>query len=953
MNHTAFLTLTLTSLLLARPTVLAAEPARSTKPNIIVILADDLGYGDLGCYGAKEIRTPHLDRMAAEGLRFTSFYAQAFCGPSRTALLTGCYPLRVAEVGNKKHHMPVPHARETLLSELLQRAGYATAMIGKWDLAGHEPDRWEHPQNSPLKRGFDRQFGTPASNDFWEKTALFRDDQVIENPVNLTESTTKRYADEAIRFIRERKGQPFFMYLCPNMPHTALHAGAEFRGKSPRGLYGDVVEELDHHVGRILESLRSEGIEQNTVVLFTSDNGPWLLRKENGGSAGPLRGGKTSTWEGGVRVPAIAWAPGRIAPRQTSGRIASTLDLLPTFAKLAEATLPENKIDGRDLSAWLHKEPPSDEDSATHLYHVNTHLQAVRQGRWKLHLPRPVPVPWLSRGLRRAHIAEADLFEIKSPLLYDLDTDISEKTDVAAQHPDVVQQLLALADKARAEIGDYDRIGAEARFFDDGPPRPDMNDWKQEQTKAAPTKNTSTAVDGLQPRLTKPVKLLLDETFATTTLGKPWEPGGRSGAFSIVDGALQGVSVPDEGHGPSVGVPLDGRNVTIGFRFKYAKPGYFLFLLDGESQFGGAAHLLRVSLSSTLLTLAQDRGAPASKLAQKWGKDAPAPTKEQLADPKYYRIEKLASQPAKVGDGQWHRVLIEQHGNDVLVQLDDQPPLAAIGTVLDVKKSRIVFLVGQAGTVLVDDVKVWENSRTEKTISANTEAFPLPSADESLLEKLSLPKAAASLDRTALAWIREHRCGSCHTGWPYLMSRAVLNETPAPALAEIRQFFETRITNWDADEKIDKHEPREVVGTSAALAIHDAQTTGKLQPITRQALDRMWTLQRADGTWNRPKCNWPPFEIDDYYGAVLAAGGMGHAPENYAHGDSAKVGVEKLKTKRGRSSFSEMSCVPLSLLDRAKQRGQPGGRTNPRRSDQRPNRRSLAKEAVMSSNHTK
>lgn len=502
-------------------TASAAEPPR---PNILVFLADDLGYGDLGCYGAKEIRTPHLDRMAAEGLRFSSFYAQAFCGPSRTALLTGCYPLRVAEIGNKKHHMPVPHSRETLLSEVLQRAGYATAMIGKWDLAGHEPDRWEHPQNSPLKRGFDRQFGTPASNDFWEKTVLFRDDQVIENPVDLTESTTKRYADEAIRFIREKKGQPFFAYVCPNMPHTALHAGAEFRGKSPRGLYGDVVEELDHHVGRILETLRSEGIEQNTVVLFTSDNGPWLLRKEHGGSAGLLRGGKTSTWEGGVRVPAIAWAPGRIAAGQTSGRIVSTLDLLPTFAKLASATLPENKLDGRDLSGWLLNKPPTDKDSATHLYHVNTHLQAVRQGRWKLHLPRPVPVPWLSRGLRRAHIAEADLFEIKVPLLYDLDADIREQTDVALQHPDVVRHLLALADKSRVEIGDYDRIGTEARFFDGGPPRPDMNDWKREQEKAAPTKNTSADADELQPRRTKPVKLLLDETFSTATLDKPWEP---------------------------------------------------------------------------------------------------------------------------------------------------------------------------------------------------------------------------------------------------------------------------------------------------------------------------------------------------------------------------------------------------------------------------------------------
>jgi arylsulfatase len=472
----------------------AAISAEQRQPNIIVILADDLGYGDLGCYGSEEIRTPHLDRMAAEGLRFTSFYAQPFCGPSRSALMTGCYPLRLAEVGNRKHLMPVPHARETLLSEVLRAAGYATAQIGKWDLAGHEPDRFEFPQNAPLQRGFDFHFGTPASNDFWDKTVMIRDGTIIENPVELDESTTKRYADEAICFIRERKGKPFFMYLCPNMPHTALHAGAEFRGRSPRGLYGDVVEELDHHVGRVLTALRDEGIEKNTLVFFTSDNGPWLLRKENGGSPGPLRGGKASTWEGGLRVPAIAWAPGRIAPRQTSARIASVLDLLPTFTQLAGAKPPQNKLDGRDISGWLLDGPPASEDTAHVLYHLGPHLQAVRQGRWKLHLPRPHPVPWLNRGLQYPHVPEADRFEITTPLLYDLEIDVGEQTDVAAKHPQVVKQLLALANQARTEIGDYDRIGSEARFFDDGPKRPDRNDWKQpprppKPSSAAPGRN--------------------------------------------------------------------------------------------------------------------------------------------------------------------------------------------------------------------------------------------------------------------------------------------------------------------------------------------------------------------------------------------------------------------------------------------------------------------------------
>lgn len=231
----------------------------------------------------------------------------------------------------------------------------------------------------------------------------------------------------------------------------------------------------------------------------------------------------------------------------------------------------------------------------------------------------------------------------------------------------------------------------------------------------------------LLPRLTQPDKLLLEETFSTATVSKPWEPGGRPGSFTIVDGALQGICPADDHHGPAIAVPLEGRNFTIAFRFKYATPGYFLFLLDGESQFGGSAHLLRVALPPGQMTIQQDRGEPASHLAQgqekreadKAGRVVPPPTPEQLADPKFYRVEKLAAQPAKTGDGQWHNVLIEQNGNDVLVQLDDLPPLAATGTVLDAKKSRIVFLVGQSGTVLVDDVKVWENIRAANPAPAS------------------------------------------------------------------------------------------------------------------------------------------------------------------------------------------------------------------------------------------
>ena len=232
------------------------------------------------------------------------------------------------------------------------------------------------------------------------------------------------------------------------------------------------------------------------------------------------------------------------------------------------------------------------------------------------------------------------------------------------------------------------------------------------------------ASDELHPRLAELGKPLIDESFSGAAIPKPWEPGGKAGAFSIVDGSLQGICSPDDHHGPAIGVPIPSRNATISFRFKYAKPGYFLFLLDGESQFGGSAHLLRVSLAPTQLAIQQDRGEPASHIAQgkekreadKAGRILPALTKEQLADPKFYRVEKLAAQPSKTGDGQWHQVFIEQNGNDVLVQLDALPPLAAKGTVLDSPKSRIVFLVGAAGTVLVDDVKVWENTRSSKAL---------------------------------------------------------------------------------------------------------------------------------------------------------------------------------------------------------------------------------------------
>jgi arylsulfatase len=343
MKKTLLVTLSLAGWL-AAPLVAADSPA---KPNFIVILADDLGYGDLGCFGAPKIKTPRLDRMAAEGMRFTDFYAHPVCMPSRAALLTGCYPLRIAQKGNNNAiHFEI-HDREMNIAEVLKQGGYATAQIGKWDVAGHNPKMLSSPELGPIQQGFDRQFGTPASNDRWNQTVLYIDGELAENPMNLAEkSSTERYADEAIRLIREWKDRPFFIYLAPNMPHVALDVAKPFEGKSARGRYGDVVEELDHHIGRIVDALRELGLVKNTYVVFTSDNGPWISKGEFGGSTGPFRGGKVSTWEGGMRVPAIAWAPGRIRPGQTCGRVAATIDILPTLASLAGVPPPKEKLMG-------------------------------------------------------------------------------------------------------------------------------------------------------------------------------------------------------------------------------------------------------------------------------------------------------------------------------------------------------------------------------------------------------------------------------------------------------------------------------------------------------------------------------------------------------------------------------------------------------------------------------
>ena len=458
--------------------------AADERPNFVVIFIDDLGYGDVGCFGSKLIKTPHIDRMAAEGMKFTSFYAQPICGPSRAAIMTGCYPMRVAERDNIKNTHPVLHEREITLAEVLKAQGYATGCFGKWDLARHSQGKFE-PDLMPNHQGFDYFFGTPTSND--SVVNLYRNEELIEPRADMN-TLTQRYTDEVLRFVQRHKSQPFLVYLPHTMPHTRLGASDAFRGKSERGLYGDVVEEIDAGVGRILDLLEEEQLANRTYVLFTSDNGPWLIKNEgktdgfrpndHGGSAGPLRSGKVSTWEGGVRVPTVVWAPGRVAPDTVCDEMASTLDVLPTFAALAGTKSPGDRvIDGEDIQHLLAGRFSDADPEKAYYYYLKTHLQAARQGKWKLHLPRPAHQPWLPWRNPNQHIAPEDHLALAEPMLFDLEADLGETTDVAADHPDVVARLLQLAEAARDDTGDYDRIGKNQRFFDSGPKRPDI--WKK------------------------------------------------------------------------------------------------------------------------------------------------------------------------------------------------------------------------------------------------------------------------------------------------------------------------------------------------------------------------------------------------------------------------------------------------------------------------------------------
>jgi arylsulfatase len=434
------------------------------QPNFIIIFTDDQGYQDLGCYGSPDIETPRIDQMAKEGRRFTNFYAQTVCGPSRAALMTGCYPLRVARQADPDSIHPELHIDEITIAEVLKQLGYVTGAVGKWDLAGHNPAHYK-TELLPPYQGFDFYFGTPGSNDRVVK--LIRGTEVIEQKADMS-TLTQRYTDEAIAFLEKNRTNSFFLYLAHTMPHTKLAVSADFKGTSAGGLYGDVIEELDFNVGRVLDKVKALGLDDNTYIIFTSDNGPWLIRKQHSGHAEPLRSGKTSCWEGGLRVPCIMRAPGRIPAGTECDAVTGTIDLMPTITKLAGGAPPADRaIDGVDISALMIGK--THHLDRTYFYYQHNCLRAVRSGQWKLMLPHTEPMEGSIATQWERHIAPADAIRIQKAMLFDLETDIGETTDIAAQHPEKVAELMELAERAQRDIGDHDTFGENARTF--GAPR--------------------------------------------------------------------------------------------------------------------------------------------------------------------------------------------------------------------------------------------------------------------------------------------------------------------------------------------------------------------------------------------------------------------------------------------------------------------------------------------------
>ena len=448
-------------------------------PNIVIIFSDDQGYSDVGVFGAKGFKTPNLDVMASEGMKFTDFYVGSpVCSPSRAALLTGCYPQRVGipqvlfpERMNMEWDASQTSTKtginpdEITMAEMLKANGYATGVFGKWHL-GH------HKQFLPLQQGFDEYYGLPYSNDMrpgknantaknpYPGLPMMNGNKIDRFMDDDQSMLTFEYTEKAIDFIKRNRDNPFFVYLPHSMPHIPLYASEKFNGQSEKGIYGDVIEEIDWSVGQINKTLKDLNLEENTLVIFTCDNGPWLIFGDHGGSADPLREGKFTTFEGGQRVPCIMKWPNKIPKASVTNEMASTIDLLPTIATITGSKLPQNKIDGMDISGLLMGQgdkSPRDE----FFFYKGWKLEAIRSGKWKLHLPHGY-----SQVVKSDSGNVHGRLNIKAEIelsLFNLSTDISETTNVADQNPEVVKSLMTKIETMKAELGNDEKTGVGKR----------------------------------------------------------------------------------------------------------------------------------------------------------------------------------------------------------------------------------------------------------------------------------------------------------------------------------------------------------------------------------------------------------------------------------------------------------------------------------------------------------
>jgi arylsulfatase A len=407
----------------------------SQLPNIVFIFTDDLGYGDLGCFGATDIATPNIDRIAAEGIKFTSFLsASPVCSPSRAGLLTGRMPQRM---GINAVFFPESltgmDPEEITIAEILKGKGYRTGIVGKWHLGHLE-------KFLPLNQGFDEYFGIPYSNDM-TSVVYMRGNDVEEYKVD-QRYTTRTYTEESLKFIDSVEDQPFYLYLAHNMPHVPIYASPEFEGTSNRGLYGDVIQEIDWSVGQVLKKLEEKGILENTLIVFSSDNGPWLVMEDHGGSAGPLREGKQFTFEGGVRVPTVAMWKGKIEPGQVYEDLATQMDWFPTFCNIVGAEIPQDReLDGKDLSAVLFENGSREGD--TFLYYMLSSQEGYREGDWKI--KRPYAGYAGSRGMKKV--------DAHDTLLFNLKTDPGETTNLMKENPEKTAQMMQAMELAVKQLG--------------------------------------------------------------------------------------------------------------------------------------------------------------------------------------------------------------------------------------------------------------------------------------------------------------------------------------------------------------------------------------------------------------------------------------------------------------------------------------------------------------------